>query len=105
MLASCNSIILNNTTIESFLLLKLLKRIYNKVLLLLFLNRTTKSSKIIDCFNYKDLNCYNKFKDYIYIICVFCALFINNSLNLFSIKVLKTLNLLITKSQFYKKTY
>jgi len=38
LLAFCNSTILDNTIVEFFLLLKLLKHIYNKALLLLFLN-------------------------------------------------------------------
>ncbi len=37
-LVFCNSTILDNTIAKSFLLLKLLKRIYNKALLLLFSN-------------------------------------------------------------------
>ncbi len=97
LLAFCNSITLNNIIARFFLLLKLLKRIYNKASLLLFLNRTTRSFKITNCFNYKNLNCRNKFKDYTHIIRVFCALFINNSLSLFSVKASKILNLSITK--------
>jgi len=69
----------------------------------LFLNRTIKSFKTTNYSNYKDLNCRNKFKDYTYIIYVFCVLFINNSLNFFSIKVSKILDLSITKLQFYKR--
>ncbi len=38
LLVSRNFTILNNTIVESFLLLKLSKHIYNKALLLLFLN-------------------------------------------------------------------
>jgi len=38
LLAFCNSTILDNTIVEFLLLLKLLKYIYNKTLLLLFLN-------------------------------------------------------------------
>jgi len=104
LLIFCNFTILNNTIIKSFLLLKLLKCIYNKTLLLLFLNRTTRSFKTTNCSNYKNLNCCNKSKNYTHIIRILWVLFINNNLNLSSIKVLKILNLSITKSQFYKKT-
>ncbi len=105
LLASRNFTILNNIIVEFFLLLKLSKRIYNKASLLLLSNQTIRSSKTINRFNYKNLNRRNKFKDYTHIIRVFCALFINNSLSLFSARVSKTLDLSITKSQFYKKTY
>ncbi len=97
MLVFYNSTILDNTITKSFLLSKLSKYIYNKAQLLLLLNRTTRSFKITDCFNYKDLNCRNKSKNYIYIIYILCALFINYSLDLSSVKVSKTLDLLITK--------
>ena len=103
LIVSRNSIALNDTFAKFLLLSKLLKRICNKALLLLFLDRTTRSFKTTNCSNYKNLNCRNKFEDYTHIIRVLCALSINNSLDLFSVKASKTLDLLITKSQFYKK--
>ena len=102
-IASRNSIILDDTFVEFLLLLKLLKRIYNKALLSSFLNRTTRSFKTTNCSNYKNLNCCDKSKDYTHIICIFCALSINNSLDLFNARASKILDLSITKSQFYKK--
>jgi len=103
LIAFCDSTTLNDILVEFLLLLKLSKRIYNKTLLLSLSNRTTRSFKTKNRSNYKNLNCRNKSKDYTHIIYVLCALSTSNSLDLFSAKASKILDLSITKSQFYKK--
>ena len=100
--ASRGSIVANDASIKS-LSSKPSKRIYNKASLLSLLDWTTRSFKAIDCSNYEDLHRRGKSKGHTYIIRVLRALFIGDNLDLYSAKASKTLDLPITKSQFYKK--
>lgn len=80
------------------------KYFYIKVLLLLLSDRITRSfEKLTKYSNYKNLNRQDIFERHIYIMRVLRVLSTDNSLKLYSIKVSKTLELSITKSQFYKK--